>query len=72
VTRKERLRKVLKNTVVDLVGELLYFGRKEDEELDRDALDEMFRNGWASAEEIKVWFGEALDTSVPQTGEGER
>lgn len=69
MTRKQRLRAALKDTVTDLVGALLYYDRKEDEGLDRTAMADMFQKGWASADEIKRWFSEALDEQLPNAYE---
>lgn len=57
----------------DLVGALLYYDRKEDEDLDRDDLEEMLRERWTNAEEIKRWFCAALDEQIAPLlpGEGE-
>jgi hypothetical protein len=61
MSRKERLRGVLKDTVDDLVADLLYYDRKEDEQLSRSDLYRMFANEWISKDEIVRWFKEALD-----------
>lgn len=62
--RKERLRKLLRASVADAVSEVLYYGRKEDENLSTDDVEEMFRKGWVTAEELAAWFDEEVHESA--------
>lgn len=61
MTREKRLRQQLRLAVADLVSSLLYYDRKEDEDLDRDDIDDMFRNEWITNAEIVTWFREELE-----------
>ncbi len=77
MTRRERLRKVLKTTTDDLVSSLLYYDRKEDEQLDRDDIEEMFREGIVTIDEVASWFSASLlsyaskwTPAPPNKGEG--
>lgn len=73
MTRRDRLRKVLRDTVEDTVSNLLYYDRKEDESLSRDDVQEMFTERWITNAELVQWFSEALrrvnDEGSPSGGE---
>ncbi len=71
MTKEERHRKdvltlALFNTVRDLVSNFLYYDRKEDEVLDREAIAEMFQKGWTNCDEVEGWFAEALEEGAPK------
>lgn len=59
-------REIILNAVDDLVGELLYYGRKEDEDLERGEIEKCINDGDITREEItaffKAKFNEYLDT----------
>jgi hypothetical protein len=50
----------IKSTVEDLVVNLLYDDRKEDEELPRGVIEDSIEAGIITAEEVVVWFRDAL------------
>ena len=52
------------NTVSDLVGEFLYYGRKEDEDLPIGAIQKAINNGDISVEEIESMFSRELRQSL--------
>ena len=54
-------REVIFGTVEDLVGELLYYGRKEDEDLPRGAIEEAIEKKEITVDEIKALFCSSLD-----------
>ena len=53
-------KKIVLNAVKDLVGELLYYGRKEDKELPVGVIDGMIKKGQLTTEEIVNQFREEL------------
>lgn len=61
---KEVIRKAIKVRVEDLVCELLWEGRKDDEELDRDAIADAFKREVVTPDEVVEWFGEELDARL--------
>lgn len=61
MTRRDRLRKTMRNVVTDAVSDIFYYDRKEDEDMDREAVDEMFRKGWVTPAEIVSWFEQAVE-----------
>lgn len=74
MTRRDRLRRTMRAVVSDAVSDLLYYDRKEDEDLDRDDVAEMFEKGWITPDEILSWFGEELKaaaSALPSGGDGE-
>ena len=52
------------NCVADLVGELMYYGRKEDEELPRGAIEEALRYGEITQEQMVKEFARELNKRV--------
>lgn len=50
--------------VQDLVSDLLWYDRKEDEELPRDAIEQMVKRGELTVEEMVSAFEEALREGV--------
>lgn len=68
MTRRERLRKNVKNTVSDLVSAFLYYDRKEDETLSRDDIAEVFREGYVTEDEVVRWFRRELTPSLEALG----
>lgn len=59
-TEREQRLECLTDTIHDLVGSFLYDDRKADEDLPRDAIEEMVNNGEITAEEIASIFEDAL------------
>ncbi len=57
---KKTRRQLILNTVADLVGEFLYYGRKEDENLPRGAIEEAVEKGEITATEIVEAFREGV------------
>ena len=57
---KEETVKKVQAAVEDLVSELLHYGRKEDEELSRAALEWGIQKGWIRQEQVVTWFVEEL------------
>jgi len=63
ITMNDTRQKIL-DTVDDLVGSLLYYDRKEDEELPRGAIDEAIAAGEITIDEIVGKFKECLQTGI--------
>jgi hypothetical protein len=61
MTRRDRLRKLLKACTEDAVSDLLYYRRKDDEEINHEDVQEMFSKEWITNEELVRWFAEALE-----------
>ncbi len=53
-------------TVDDLVGELLYYGRKEDEDLPRGEIEALIALGALTVDQIVERFREALEGALPE------
>lgn len=47
-------------TVKDLVSELTYYGRKEDEDLSESDLEELIKSGELTIDEIVSYFKKSL------------
>ena len=60
MTRKE----LILMTVEDLSGEFLYYGRKEDEDLPRGAIEEALKNGEITVDEIVNQFAYTLKVGL--------
>ena len=56
MSTKDERREILKATVSDCVSDLLYYGRKEDEDLELGAIDKMVADGEVTIEEMVGWF----------------
>ena len=56
MSTKDERREILKATVSDCVSDLLYYGRKEDEDLELGAIDKMVADGEVTVKEIVGWF----------------
>ena len=52
------------DVVNDLVADYLYYDRKEDEDLSRDEIDQLFESGELTVEEVVARFGEQLRKHV--------
>jgi hypothetical protein len=53
-------RQIIEDVVSDLVGELMYYGRKEDEDLPVNAINEAVESGEISVDEIVDVFRKNL------------
>ena len=62
------LRKLVMNTVEDLVTDFVSYDRKEDEELSRDYLLDMIRRGVVSREDIVAHFDLSLCEALAEVG----
>ena len=56
-------RNVILNTVYDSVGDLLYYDRKEDEDLPLGAIESAVQNGEITVDEIVAKFKERLTSA---------
>ena len=56
-------RKLVRDTVVDLVDDLLYYGREDDEELTEELLDSLFESGQLTKGLVVEWFRAALEAA---------
>ena len=56
----------LENTIKDMVSDLLYYDRKEDEDLPVGAIEKMITDGELTQAEIVERFQEELDKAIPQ------
>lgn len=63
-TTAAEIRKTIKDTVDDLVKDLLYYGRKEDEDLPVGAIDTAVKAGVVSGAEIAKWFADGLNAGL--------
>jgi len=52
------------NTIDDLVKELLYYGRKEDEKLPVGAIDELVKNNEITVDEMSKRFNKTLSNTL--------
>lgn len=60
MTMPEEIKKLIATTVDDLVGDFLYYDRKEDEELERGAIEAAIEDGVITEEEIVEMFRTSL------------
>ncbi len=58
------LLQLFQDSTEDLVGRLLYYDRKDDEELSREDVDEMLTSGEVTKEMIVSWFAEELTSAL--------
>lgn len=58
-------------TVDDLVGDFLYYGRKEDEDLPRGEIERLIGKGSLTVDEIVERFRSALVSELPATDKTE-
>lgn len=54
----------LKDTITDMVSRLLYYDRKEDEELPRGEIQRLVKGGWVTHEQIVRWFSDELRAAL--------
>ena len=65
------MKKVIENTVKDLVETLLWEGRKEDEDLPRGEIEKTIESGEISVQEIIDIFAKELKSRLNTSGEAE-
>jgi len=66
MTRQQRIRQKTKTVVQDLVADLLYYDRKEDEDLKLGEIEEAIRLGAFSTNDVVSWFGSELTTRLTE------
>jgi hypothetical protein len=64
LAKQSDLRANIINTATDLIGEFLYYGRKEDEELDVGDIEKAIIRGVVTVDEIIGIFRDIIDSSV--------
>lgn len=57
---EDEYRDLVYGTVCDLVADLLYYDRKEDEDLPRGKIEELVERGTVSERDIIGWFKDEL------------
>jgi hypothetical protein len=55
---------LVKATIEDSVANLLYYDRKEDEDLPRGAIEQLVRDGHLSIDNMVEWFRRDLTRSL--------
>ena len=60
--------KLIKDTTEDLVLDLVDYGRRDDEDLPRGVIEDSIEAGIITAEEIVVWFRDALMGEIQVEG----
>ncbi len=63
---KEERRKMLQATCDDTASKLLYYDRKEDEDLPRGAIEEMVSKGEVTIAEIIEWISDPIRKHLTQ------
>ena len=58
------MKKILKNTIEDLVSNFIYYDRKEDEDLPLNEIEKMINKGETNIDEIVKVFKEVLICSI--------
>jgi hypothetical protein len=58
--REKTRREIIRDTIDDLVSDFLYYDRKEDEDLPRDAVNEAVASGEVTIAELVDWFRDSL------------
>lgn len=59
---------LVRETARDLAKELLYYGRKDDEELPVGMIEAAMTRGSVTAERVTEWFGQALKEALAESG----
>jgi hypothetical protein len=67
MTRQQRIRQRTRAAVQDLIADLLYYGRKEDEDLKLGEIEEAIRLGTFSADDVVAWFRSELAARLTET-----
>lgn len=62
MSTKEERRETLQNTIDDHVSNLLYYDRKEDEDLPMGTIEEMVEKKEVTVDEMIEWFAVPLRT----------
>ena len=60
----ETRRKIIENTISDLVSDFLYYDRKEDEQLFKGEIEEAVEKGEITVNQIVEKFGEELRKGI--------
>ncbi len=66
----ERMKETVLITVDDLVSDFLYYGRKEDEDLPRGAIEDAIEDGSITIEEIVARFETGLRDRIDALARG--
>lgn len=64
--RKKEIRELILATVDDMIADLLYYDRKEDEDLPRGMIEKSIKNGYVSVEDIVNQFKTSLIKGIKQ------
>ncbi len=67
MTRQQRIRQRTKAAVQDIVADLLYYGRKEDEDLKLGEIEEAIKFGTITSDDIVSWFRDKLISRLSET-----
>jgi hypothetical protein len=59
-TEEEKIYQRIRDILSDLVGDLVYYDRKEDEDLSHDQLQAIVKSGAVTVEEMLEYFGQEL------------
>ncbi len=62
MTMPQEIKKLIEDTVDDLVGDFLYYDRQDDEELEQGVIEAAIEDGVITEEEIVEMFRAALRT----------
>lgn len=63
------MKEIILATIEDLVAELCYYGRKEDEELSEAQLDQAIESGEITIDEMVAEFRKHLENTYPDSHE---
>jgi hypothetical protein len=55
------MKQIILDTIADLVGEFVYYGRKEDEQLSMDQLNKAVESGVITVDEMVAEFRKHLE-----------
>ena len=58
------IKRKVENCIIDLVAEFFYYGRKDDEDLSVDALEDAINRGTVTKEEIIEIFSREVTDAV--------
>lgn len=62
--RMKKRPELIRMTIIDLVTDLMYYDRKEDQELPRGEIEAAIENSELTAEDMVDWFRDALLESL--------
>ncbi len=66
MTRQQRIRQRTKAAVQDMVADLLYYGRKEDEDLKPGEIEEALQLGTISSDNVVSWFRDEFTSRLSE------